>query len=74
MPLDLFRQRDHFYYDVEYAWPGMPSKRKLVDLGGPVEVGQEIKVDGLWWKVERIDPPGPQTGHLGRVTAVAAVV
>jgi hypothetical protein len=45
VPLDLFRQRENFVYEVEYAWPGMPSKTKLVDLGRPVEVGQEIKVD-----------------------------
>ncbi len=36
----------------------MPTQTKLVDLGREVTVGTQIKVDGLWWKVERVDPPG----------------
>jgi hypothetical protein len=72
VPVDLFRQRESFVHEMEYAWPGMPSKTKLVDLGRPVEVGYDIRVDGLWWLVERGEPPGPYAGHLGRVTATAS--
>jgi hypothetical protein len=43
----------------------MPSKTKLVDLGRPVEVRQQVKIDDLWWRVERVDPPGVGAGHLG---------
>jgi hypothetical protein len=72
--LNQFRERDTFYYGVEYAWPGMPSKTKLVDLGRPVEVGQHIKQDRLWWRVERVEPPGLHEVHLGRVTATASTL
>jgi hypothetical protein len=52
----------------------MPTQTKLVDLGREVSVGTNIEVDGAWWKVERVAPPGVRAGHRGRLTAPATTL
>ena len=74
MPVDLFKERERFFYSVEYGWPGIPTQTKLVDLGREVSVGMQIMVDGLWWVVERVSPPVLGVGHRGRVTATASTL
>ncbi len=69
MPVDLFAEKKRFIYEVEYGWPGMPRQTKLVDLGREVTVGTQIRLDGLWWLVERVGPA--VGGHRGRVRATA---
>jgi hypothetical protein len=54
--VDLFAEKEQFFYEVTYGWPGMPTQTKLVDLGGVVTVGKQIKVDGFWWVVEQVGP------------------
>jgi hypothetical protein len=53
---DLFAEKEQYFYEVTFGWPGMPTQTKLVDLGREVTVGSQIKVDGNWWVVERVGP------------------
>jgi hypothetical protein len=69
VPRDLFAEKERFFYEVTFGWPGMPTQTKLVDLGGVVTVGTQIKVDGLWWVVEQLGPA--VGGHRGKVRATA---
>jgi hypothetical protein len=66
---DLFAEREQFFSEVTFGWPGMPTQTKLVDLGREVVVGAQIKADGLWWVVERVGLA--LGGHRGRVRATA---
>jgi hypothetical protein len=70
--VDLWMTRASFVYRVEYGWPGMLSQTTHVDLGREVRAGMQVKVDSLWWRVERVEPPGLRERCLGRVTAAAA--
>jgi hypothetical protein len=66
VPVDLFKER----YVVTYGWPGLPTTTKIVDLQREVRVGMQIVVDGQWWRVTRLEQPGPGASHLGHVTAL----
>jgi hypothetical protein len=66
---DLFAEKERFFYEVTFGWPGLPTQTKLVDLGREVTVGTEIRVDGSWWVVEQVGPA--VGGHRGRVRATA---
>ena len=75
---DLFAEKEQFFYEVTFGWPGMPTQTKLVDVGQKVSVGTEIKIDGHWWVVEQVAPRGrraPRTGQgEARVVLAAAAV
>lgn len=68
---DLFAEKEQFFYEVTFGWPGMPTQTKLVDVGQKVSVGTEIKIDGHWWVVEQVGPA--VGGHRGRVRAKPAL-
>ena len=49
-------EKEQFFYEVTFGWPGMPTQTKLVEVGQAVSVGTQIKVDGNWWVVEKVGP------------------
>ena len=36
---DLFAEKEQFFYEVTFDWPGMPTQTRLIDLGREVTVG-----------------------------------
>jgi hypothetical protein len=60
---------DWFVYRVRYGQTAATMRSELVDFERPVALGDQIRIAGAWWKVDRVSRPQTGNYHRGEIEA-----
>ena len=66
---DLGPPHDWFVYRVRYGRTAATMRSELVDFERAVELGDQIRIAGDWWKVDRVFRPQIGDYHRGEIEA-----